>query len=229
MRSVIYLFSLNLLLAMTGCQSAQQAENRLVLAFGEAMFPAELTGGHTVESVPGDTPHLTRWPSDVRASMMAGGTPDMAAATHAVLEEFAALSGVSVVWLAPGDDSANLRIYFSEENDFLINGNELATCYSSIRSNRDWTIARASVFVGMDKETGAHQDCFTHELLHAFGWRGHTHRVRSANSYAHDETRLTRWDRILMRTQYDPRLAAGTPKADALPVARVIIRELMKD
>lgn len=201
----------------------------MVLAFGEAMFPLDRTGGHTVESVPGNTPHLTRWPSSVRASMMEGDAPEATAATRAVLEEFAALSGVAVVWLAPGDDSANLRIYFSEESEFVINGNELATCYSSLRSNRDWTIAQAAVYVGMDKETGAHQDCFTHELLHAFGWRGHTHRVRSANSYVHDEARLTRWDRILMRAQYDPRLAAGTPKADALPIARVIIRELMKD
>ena len=229
MRCIIYLFSLNLLLAITGCQSAQQAENRMVRAFGEAMFPLQQLGGHMVESVPGDTPHLTRWSSGVRASMMEGATPETMAATHAVLEEFAALSNVSVDWLAPEDNSANLRIYFSEKSEFVINGNELATCYSSMRSNRDWTIAQARVYVGMEKETGAHRDCFTHELLHAFGWRGHTHRVRSANSYAHGENQLTRWDRILMRTQYDPRLATGTPKADALPVARVIIRELMKD
>ena len=229
MRCIIYLFSLNLLLAITGCQSAQQAENRMVRAFGEAMFWAENTGGHTVESVPGETPRLTRWPGQVRVSIMKGGTPEMTAATQEILEEFSVLSGVSVIWLDPNDDSANLQIHFSEKNDFLINRNELATCYSSSRFKRDWTIARASVFVGTDKASGERKECLVHELLHAFGWRGHTHRIRSANSYAHGETGLTRWDRILMRAQYDKRLETGIPKADALPVARVIIRELMKD
>ena len=227
MRRIIYLFSLNLLLAITGCQSSEQAENRLARAFGEAMFPDQRTGGHMVESVPGNAPHLTRWSGPVRASLMEGDSPQTSAAVRAVMEEFSDLSGVSIHWLAPGDGSASLRIYFSEESDFVINGNELATCYSSIYSNRDWSIARASVYVGWDKETGGHRNCFTHELLHAFGWRGHTHRVRSANSYVHDETRLTRWDRILMRALYDRRLATGTPKADAMPVARVIIGELM--
>lgn len=229
MKCIIYLFWLNLLLTITGCQSAQQAENRMLLAFGEAMFPAEITGGHTVESVPGNTPHLTRWPSAARASMMEGRTPELTAATQATVAEFSALSGVSITWLEAGDRSAELQFYFSKKSEFVINKNELAVCYSSIGSNRDWEITTAKVFIGADPETGAYQDCFVHELLHAFGWRGHTHRIRSANSYVHDETGLTRWDRILMRTQYDERLATGNSKTDTLPVARVIIRELMED
>lgn len=214
------------ILVLAGCQSSQQIEDRLVAAFGETMFdtgPA-VHGKGGIFSANGN---LSKWESPVYVAVVEGATPENLALAKRTLADMGELSGLAFEWVEAEDPRRELEIHFSKERNFIINGNEQAACYTGTAAPRNGRLAKASVHIGLVKEGEWRNDCLNHELLHALGWRGHTHRVRSVISYAHGETELTKWDRIIMRTLYDPRLPPGTSKEDALPIARVIVREMI--
>lgn len=198
-----------------------------MLAFEEAMFNA---GRISDTAEKGTKAAVTaRFSSPVRVSLFEGATTDNQEFARRTLEEFAVVTGVTIEWRRPGDRNADLLILFTDEKEFVVNGNQRGICYASVNADNEGVIRSAAVHVSRKSEDLWRNECLAHELLHAFGWRGHTHRIRSANSYMHNEDELTRWDRLLMRTLYDPRLPPGTPKDDAIPKARAILRELLAD
>jgi hypothetical protein len=212
---------------LSGCTSTRQIEDRLVLALGEALYPRKVAG-HVVANEGAGADALVKWVKPLRISFFEGDDPDNSALARKIFAEFAALTGVDIVWLKPRDNSANIRLHFSDEPHFVINRNEFTACYAGFRSNKTGAIVEGRIYIGRDPEKNAPRDCATHEFLHAFGWRGHTHRLRSAISYMHGENELTRWDRLMLRTHYDKRMEPGISKADALPLARTIFRELLE-
>ncbi len=214
--------------ALGACESGRQVEERLVAAFGETMFDAG-TAPHGPRDARPDRDFLARWSSPVEVAIIEGDTAANRALAQRSVAEMATLSGVQMVWLDAGNDDAELTIHFSADREFVINGNELARCYSRIATGRDGTIVAAEVHIAQAAPGEWRVDCLTHELLHAFGWRGHTHRIRSAISYAHGEAEMTEWDRLMMRALYDPRLQPGIARDDALPVVRDILHGLLEE
>lgn len=209
------------------CQSPQMVEDRLVAAFGETMFD---DNGVSHERVTTDKeePRLVKWGSPVEISVMEGATAENVAAVQGALEQFGELTELEITLTEPENSSAQMQIFFDTKKDFVINSNERAKCFARSRSNRQNRLELAEVHVSQNADGEWETDCLVHEFLHAFGWRGHTHRVRSAISYMHGETELTRWDAYLMRTLYDPRLEPGISKDDAMPIARSILHKLLQ-
>jgi hypothetical protein len=222
---ILMLFSGAILAA---CQSPQLVEDRLVSAFGETMF-----GGrgpiYDRTAADEDDLRLAKWHSSVEVSVVEGATEENVDLVRKALVEFAELTALDIRLKEPKDDSAQLKIYFSSEKDFVINDNERAACFAHSRSDSESRLELAEVHISLVDDGEWQSDCLVHELLHAFGWRGHTHRVRSAISYMHGESELTRWDVYLMRTLYDPRLQPGISKTDAMPRVRMILQELLME
>lgn len=216
-----------LAMAIAGCQSGQQLEDRLVLAFEEAIFNAGRISDTAEQG--SKAAIIARFSSPVRVSIIEGATADNQELARQTLDEFAAVTEVTIEWRPPGYGDADLLILFTDRKEFIVNGNERGICYASVRADDEGVIRPSRVHISRKDENVWQTECLVHELLHAFGWRGHTHRIRSANSYMHGEYALTRWDRLLMRTLYDPRLPPGTPKNDAILQARAILRELLAD
>ncbi len=212
---------------LSACTPNQEIEDRLVLSLGEALYPRKVDG-HVVANEGAGPDALVKWVKSPRISFFEGDNPDNRAVARKIFAEFAELTGVDIVWLKPNDKSANIRLHFSDKPHFVINQNEFTTCYAGFGSSKAGAIEKGRIYIGRDLEKNAPRDCATHEFLHAFGWRGHTHRLRSAISYMHGESELTRWDRLMLRTHYDKRMKPGISKADALPLARVIFRELLE-
>jgi len=223
-----YIFMLFVGAVVTACQSPRMVENRLVAAFGETMFDGNSVAHLNVAE--GKKDHrLAKWESSVEISVVEGATEENVTLVQETLGQFAELTGLDITFGEPYDRSAQLQIFFGTDKDFVINGNERATCFARTRSDRRNRLVLSEVHVSQVADGKWQTDCIVHELLHAFGWRGHTHRVRSAISYMHGETELTRWDAYLMRTLYDRRLEPGTSKDDAMPVARAILHELLAE
>jgi hypothetical protein len=227
MQQFRYILAFFALLTAAACESNQEVENRLVAAFGETMFHAgpEAHGEGQLFTKSG---MLAKWNSPVTVAVMEAGEPANIEIVRKKLAEMSEASGLAFNWVEPGGRRPQLRIYFDTAQDFIINGNERADCYTRIEDRRNGYLYDASVHVGLAKEGEWRTGCLTHELLHALGWRGHTHRVRSAISYAHGETEMTRWDRLMMRTLYDTRLQPGMPKEEAMPLVRAILAELVE-
>jgi len=226
MQDFRYILILFLLALMAACQSPQQVEDRLVVAFEETMF-GQRGPAHDRQ---GSDPHegiLSKWRSPVEVSIVEGATDGNTALVRKELDRFAALSGLEIRLLAPENRAAPLTLFFSDQKDFVINDNQMASCYAHVEGDDDGVIERAEVYIALVEEGVWREDCLVHELLHAFGWRGHTHSIRSAISYMHGENDLTHWDEHLMRALYDPRLEPGKSKTDAMPMARAILHEIL--
>jgi len=228
MQQFRYIFLVVVLVALTGCQSSQQVEDRLVAAFGETMFDAG-PAGHGQGKMFSQSGNLAKWESPVIVAVVEGGNPENVALTKEILNELAELGDLELELAKRGAAGIELEIHFSDKREFVINGNQLATCYARTGGVPDGRLANVGIYIGISGEGEWRTDCLTHELLHGMGWRGHTHRIRSAISYAHGETELTKWDRLMMRALYDPRLPPGISKADAIPIVRAIFREMIEE
>lgn len=223
-----YILILFLGAAVAACQSPNMVEDRLVSAFGETMFGSRGPINDRTAADEKDL-RLAKWHSSLEASVIEGATEENIALVRETLEQFAELTGLDIKLTKPKKKSAQLRIFFSQKRDFVINENERAACFAHSRSDDKSRLEFAEVHVSSIDDGKWQTDCLVHELLHAFGWRGHTHRVRSAISYMHGESELTRWDVYLMRTLYDPRLEPGISKTDAMPKVRAILHDLLKE
>lgn len=228
MQQFRYIFLVAALVALSGCQSNQQVEDRLVAAFGETMFDAG-SAAHGQGTMLSQSGNLAKWESTVTVAVVEGDTPANIALTKEILAELAELGGLELKMAARDAAAIGLEIHFSDKREFVINGNQLATCYARTRGTPDGRLTDVGIYIGITGEGEWRTDCLTHELLHGMGWRGHTHRIRSAISYAHGESELTKWDRLMMRALYDPRLPPGMSKADAIPVVRAIFREMLEE
>ncbi len=223
-----YILILFLAAILAACQSPNMVEDRLVAAFSETMFGNR--GPMYDRTAAGEKDlHLAKWHSSVKISVVEGATEENIALVQETLNQFAALTALKIDLTEPKNESAQLKIFFSSKKDFVINDNERAACFAHSRIDREGRLEMAEVHVSRIDDEKWQTDCLVHELLHAFGWRGHTHRVRSAISYMHGESELTRWDVYLMRTLYDPRLESGISKADAMPKARAVLHELLNE
>jgi hypothetical protein len=228
MQDFKYILMLFLAAILAACQSPQMVEDRLVSAFGETMFGNR--GPMYDRTAAGEKDlRLAKWHSSVEISVIEGATEENIALVQETLSQFAELTSLKIVLTEPKNESAQLKIYFSSKKDFVINENERAACFAQSGIDREGHLEMAEVHVSRIDEGTWQTDCLVHELLHAFGWRGHTHRVRSAISYMHGESELTRWDVYLMQALYDRRLEPGTSKAEAMPKARGILRELLNE
>lgn len=87
----------------------------------------------------------------------------------------------------------------------------------------------------MDVNT-LYSDCLRHEFMHALGCDNHwtgpraTAAMPSVLALRHAPARssqFTECDELAIRALYDPRMAPRTARAEALPIARQIIRESM--
>jgi hypothetical protein len=226
MQQFRYISLFFVLVALMGCQSNQKVEDRLVAAFGETMFEAGLAS-HGQGEILSQSGNLAKWESPITVAVMEGGNPENMALTREILTELAQLGDLELEWVDRDADGIELEIHFSDKRQFVINGNQLTTCYARTGGTPDGRLALAGIYISSTGDGEWRTDCLTHELLHALGWRGHTHRIRSAISYAHGESELTKWDRLMMRALYDARLPPGISKADAIPVIRVIFHEMV--
>jgi len=228
MQQFRFILLLASLVVLTACQSNQKVEDRLVAAFGETMFdagPAEHGQGEVLSK----RGILAKWESPISVAVVEGDRLENVALAKGALAELAELAGLTMEWVARDANDIQLKIHFSSERQFVINGNQLASCYAYTGSTTDGELDKAEIYIGREGNGEWRTSCLTHEFLHALGWRGHTHRIRSAISYAHGVTELTKWDRLMMRALYDPRLPHGISKADATPVIRVIFNDMLRE
>ena len=86
----------------------------------------------------------------------------------------------------------------------------------------------AHVFLRAESSTSTRVACLHEEITQSLGLTNDSDKARpSIFNDDHEFKRLTRHDRLLVKTLYDPRLRAGMSADEAMPVARQILGELM--
>ena len=218
---VLILLALGLCAVLpAGCQTTDETADRLAQFFVEAAFPSQISNN------PGRTPPgrncLSRWTGTVRAAATGPRGDKRAERIAARVAAFGALAGIETAWQGGDVANADLTVRVEESLGTVNRVVYHATCYARPRPRGDCGVGSVEIVIP-DIGDSVFDDCLDHELMHAFGFQGHSHRVRSVLSGAHGEGALTEWDRIAIRTLYDPGLSLGMPREEALARARPII------
>ena len=210
-----------LVIFLNACQTTAQAHERLVAAFDDATFSVapDRLGQDRIQH----NSRLSRWNNDIIYSInfedgISGQNTNI---IHKSMVKFNDILPINVIHDGASERAINLTIEIKQGEKFLINGNQQADCYAGFSANEDSQIEKAEVVISIKNLNGPNA-CLEHELMHAIGFSGHTHRIRSILSYFHGEKSLTKWDRFLIETLYSPKLNAGMERDETL----IIVEEL---
>jgi hypothetical protein len=107
-----------------------------------------------------------------------------------------------------------------------------SACLGVSQLDRDakGTIVGGAILIGTDIAEPLRRHCMLEELVQMMGLPNDACQYRPSLFCEEDyEMDLTPADVILLKTLYDPRLAAGTPREKALPVVRRLVTALRGD
>ena len=208
-----------MLAVLSACQTTEQTRDRVTVFFTEVTF-----GDNTslVSEQQLNTRRVRRWQTAPTVAIQ--GAPSESQ-RQAVAESVTRISSATGLNVTLTDGSGDIIINFTDEREFVIRKNVAAGCYAHTRRRGD-RIRSVEIKIGKrsDPETVW---CLDHELMHAFGFFGHSHRLRSVMSASHHEVRLTDWDLMALRILYDPGVTEGDKWADIRPIAlKYINREI---
>ena len=208
-----------MLAVLSACQTTEQTRDRVTAFFTEVTF-----GDNTslVSEQQLNTRRVRRWQTAPTVAIQ--GAPSESQ-RQAVAESVTRISSATGLNVTLTDGSGDIIINFTDEREFVIRKNVAAGCYAHTRRRGD-RIRSVEIKIGKrcDPETVW---CLDHELMHAFGFFGHSHRLRSVMSASHHEVRLTDWDLMALRILYDPGVTEGDKWADIRPIAlKYINREI---
>lgn len=169
---------------------------------------------------------VTKWTRPI-VYRIDGMTYDKAriAETIASLKRVAAIAGVAV---SEGDAaSANFILMFLNTENLRTSNGGRAGCLTAWNSNL-WTgtFTRVELQINLGTKADLTQ-CINHEMLHAFGLRGHPHKLHSVMSYytvrfVYD---MTEADTVMLQTLYDKRMKPGLSRLAAVVLADGILEE----
>ncbi|MEQ8709264.1 MAG: DUF2927 domain-containing protein [Rhodospirillales bacterium] len=197
------------------------AFSRLAAFFDEAAF------GHDDVLMRGEIKSyervLTRWDLPMRITIGGVVSASVEKKVRERLEYFQELTGVRLVWEGRDAKRYNVKIVLSPTSGIRQRASHDTACFARTRESSGG-ITSATIFLPYDRERLLN-DCLDHELLHAFGFGGHSHRMSSALSYMHNLGRLTAWDEIMLRTLYSPALTTGMHREAAWPILQNLLSE----
>lgn len=166
---------------------------------------------------------LTRWDLPLRITIGGVVSKTVEKKVRERLEYFQDLTGVRLVWEGRDAQRYNVKIVLSATSGIRQRASHDTACFANTRQSSGG-ITSATIFLPYDRERLLN-DCLDHELMHAFGFGGHSHRMNSALSYMHNLGRLTVWDEIMLRTLYSPSLKTGIHREDAWPILQTLLSE----
>ncbi len=166
---------------------------------------------------------IYRWEDDLRVEVRGVKNEDFSRQIAELLDRMSELTGLRYEMLAPGQGEGNFRIEFLSKEGFLVQKTEYVPCNTRFRKLKE-KILKVEIQISVEKpEILRH--CIAHEMFHAFGF-GHSNVLPSVVNSKMREEQLTHWDKIALKTLYDPRLQANMTRMEALPIAREIIMGL---
>ncbi|MEQ9326392.1 MAG: DUF2927 domain-containing protein [Rhodospirillales bacterium] len=218
------LTALLLSLALGGCQTAaQKLEDDRARAIA---FLTEITFGDNSDVVDQKTlpgRRIARWAKAPTISIE-GKPSDIQ--REAVAESARKLSGATRFDIRVVDRDGDIRIDFSDKQDFVTRRTSIVGCYS-FPIHRSGRIRSAEIKIG--RRYGPDSViCLDHELMHAFGFFGHSTRLRSVMSSVHTDQRFTEWDLLALRIIYNPGIYNNATWEDIELLARILIDEALQ-
>lgn len=227
-RGALLAFALPCLLANTGLELDRLLRDFEIVAFGAEYQETDR--------------RLYKWtgPLRVHLEIHAGDPALYRSLTTNHLELLAELTGLQISLTDDPSDANFVMVFDRGAQLFDSTGRHApslaqhrvlmrdALCFGQYSRDRQGRITRAVIGIPTDRAASAGKlpACIVEETTQALGLPNDSDEVNP--SIFNDRSvldQLTEHDRILVRLLYDPRLAPGAGRDEALPVARQILRE----
>ncbi|WP_374467661.1 DUF2927 domain-containing protein [Ferrovibrio sp.] len=197
-----------------------QSHDQLVRAFDEAALARGF---------------VMKWAGPIRYATD-GRTEDAArlAYAEAALLRMAAMAGVEA-YRVPHVSAANFALVFSNVEAFGPPSASRPFCYAVPMADNNGHMTKVTLHLNINMPNAFYgqtqqitpEYCIVHELMHGFGFRGHSHTTYSILSYGNIGLQdMTEADELLLRTLYDERMKPGLQRWPALYQAHEIMAEL---
>lgn len=188
---------------------------------------------------------VQKWTDDVKIALFAAPGWDMGPYLRQIVQhmrEIESLTGVRIK-AATSLDTATLRFGFYPTTDFAkMPGDpddpyyrewvETSACIALAigAGDRSGRIMAGAIAIGTDISESQRRHCILEELVQVMGLPNDACHYRPSLFCEDDRVfAMTAADRLLLRALYDSRLPAGTPKAEAIPIARKLLAEMLPD
>jgi len=172
---------------------------------------------------------LVRWDRPIRARIADDRGRKYRGAVEKLLKQLSRLTGLPIALAA--EPPYNLDIFFLPEQEIQQRfKNPKIRCGGTLSGSRSRaTITGAQVFISLSSDFRTHH-CIIEEITQILGLPNDTGIVTdSIFNDASKATSLSITDQILVRTLYDRAMRAGMTEAEAKPVARRVIENLLHD
>ncbi len=199
-----FLIFCTMVLILSACQTTASVQKRVVAAYDDMVFdPAPDFWSGKYE---GEKSKAIRWEQKkVSYHVKWDGVPvDHNLVSH-IKTQLGIFSGLTSLHFSEVQDAsdADLNITVENEKEFIVNGNQRGTCYANTQENNSKTaIISANIHLpGKDLEFATY--CFSHEVMHAIGFAGHSYRLKSIMASSSDmKGQLSQWDRYIVAGHY---------------------------
>ncbi|MHA1597931.1 MAG: DUF2927 domain-containing protein [Alphaproteobacteria bacterium] len=186
-------------------------------------------------------PLLHKWTGPVRYGMYGFTTEEHKTTVSRVASMMGRLTGLDIRYV-PGSDlkKSNFNLFFAPhdmlalvaeiyggDNEEYKTAFQDAICLETSQQRRGGQINLVTNYLAIDIDEKNRSTCIMEEFLHGFGL-GHRGTYRpSLFAEIGSPQRFPLNDKIMVRTLYDGRLKPGMTRAEAMPIVRQIIPELV--
>lgn len=217
-------FSVSVLLAggRPAAAAGELTVDTLLEAFQAVVFKTESGEGSQGKPV-------VKWQGPIAASLEGAAAVTYRKEIDALFKQLGLLTSLPVVVVGPGSPS-NMTIRFMPTAEIRrITGQQQINCSGTFKgSSKDFAIRQAEVYISTDSDQKT-RHCIPEEVAQVLGLPNDTPLIPDSN-FNDNNTTLTGLsisDQILIRTLYDRRILPGMTAAQARPVARQIITEMV--
>lgn len=233
-RSLVFAFVLIASLAALPSSAdvvGRPSVDRIAALFESVVFGAEIDPRHA-------STVIAKWQGPIRLAVQGKPKPRHLDFLRQHIATLSRLTGLSIISTKAGEQ-ADIDVIFVPRVEM---GKVLAGlipedmirrlagpggCYFVAWRKPPERIVRAVIVANTDRDIAEINHCLLEELTQSLGMPNDTDILRPSIFSDHDKlTDLSRSDTIIVRTLYDPRLKAGTPKAEALRMIPAIIGEI---
>lgn len=216
-----------ILLAVLCWSSTAQAEtqkvtlNSLVDHFNAVVFVHE-HGKDGPEAKP-----LIKWTKPIVFSPSGTLTREQVKQFFALMNQIKQLTALDMRMAQKGEP-ANLIINFLPRKALDKKVQKGINCYGKISAKKTYEITKGRAYIPSDRPDKT-DHCLVEETVQLFGLTNDSAVIKNSMFYENSKrTSLSVSDQILLKALYDPRLKAGMTQAEAAPLVRQVIREIIE-
>ncbi|MBT5414574.1 MAG: DUF2927 domain-containing protein [Rhodospirillaceae bacterium] len=206
----------------------------LARSFEEVVFSSEIAGVAPPQS-------LRKWTGPIRLKFGGPGAAGHETDIRRNAAELGALTGLAFEFLAPNEPKENFVVLFAPQAGMVEAGKRFLKDEAMVKRivadsrggcfflsfHKAGVLIYAAIVVNAERPADEIAHCLLEEMTQALGLPGDSDAIGpSIFNQTRYRSTLTAADRILIRALYDPRMAPGLPRTEAMARVRGVIQEL---